>query len=504
MKLSAVLLQEKLGEIISSCHFGKNSEQLNLSRPEFIAEKRTLESGHLYITLAESLPKTHRISIGCCIVCVGEPSPEYFGQGYTVICIRRELDIFDVFNRLGAIFELYDNWERQLLHCINERTPIQRFVDISTSIFENQIYIIDSTLRQLAKSKYGVFSNISRDIIVEDMEKLARLYASAQSISNKEEATILWNEYLQLRVITKALRSHNRFAIAVTLIEANRPFLDSDIVLLDYMSYYVLMAFDYGHTSVNEEESPISLATVLAQLFQEEIVPIERIRSAEHAFGWEPEHLLCLFYVKTPRPEHNFATRIFQCQQMERQFTSAIGTASLGDDYAVIVNISLSVKYNDSISRFDSVMKKYSFVSGMSCEFSDITKVKNYYVQAKYAYYYGSIANPGNTIYKFSDYGLQFMLSHCNGGQDLGYLFPSGLKEMIAHDNLYGTSYLKTLIAYCDCKFNATHAAKRLDIHRTTFLDRLSRICDFLMVDFDNPSDRLHLLMSLELIKTQK
>jgi len=503
MKLSVILLHEKLEEIVISYHYGINSKQLNLSRPEFITEKSPITIGHLYITMSESLPPLNKIPDGCCLVCIGEPAPTYLSQGFSVLCVQNVHGIFDIFNRISSIFEHYDNWERQLLQCISEKTPIQRFIDVSISIFENQMYIVDSTLRQIARSKDVGVSSMTGDIIAEDMENLAKLYASAQSVSDYDDATVIWNEHLKLRVITKTLRSHNRFAIAITLIEANRPFRGSDIVLLDYMSYYVLMAFDYEHTFTSEEESPVSLATVLTQLLREEMVAIEKIEKAQVVFGWKPEHSLCVFYVKTPKPEYNFTTRIYHCQQMERQFTSAIAIASLDENNVVIVNTSLSEKYDDSIARFISVMKNFGFICGMSCEFVGLTKVTDYYSQAKYAYYCGCIINPDNVIHRFTDYGLRFMLSHCSDGQDPEALFPVGLREIIEHDRLYDTQYLKTLIAYCDSKFNATHAANMLFIHRTTFLDRFSRMRDLLNVDFDDPSERLHLLMSLELIKLQ-
>ena len=506
MKLSAVLLRERLEEIVVSCHYGQNSEQLNLDRPEFIVEKSALFGGRLYIAQPERLPAACLIPDGCCLICVGEPELSYIGKGYSVICVREDLDIFGVFNRLSKVYAQYDNWELQMLQCISEKTPIQRFVDVSMCIFENQMYIVDSTLRQLAKSKHDVFPSTLSDSIMEDMENMVKHYASVQSVSDKDDAAMLMNDQLKLRIITKSLRSHDHFAMAVTLVETNRPFRESDVILLDYMSYYVLTSFEFGHTLTDVEENPITLTTVLAQLFRDEEVPVEKIKKAQSVFGWEPEHSLCLFYVKTPKPEHNFATRIYQCRQMERQFTSAIATASVGENYAVIANVSLCEKYNDSILRFTTVLRNFNFACGMSCMFNDLTlvRVTDFYSQAKFAYYNGSSSNPGETIYKFSDYRLQFLLSHCCGEQDSRYLFPDGFKEMAYHDKLFGTSHLKTLTVYCDCKFNATHAAERLNIHRTTFLDRFSRIQDYLRIDFGDPADRLHLLIALELLKTQK
>jgi len=503
MKLSAVLLRERLEDIIVSYHFGEKSEELILSRPEFLPKKSPLKNGQLYIICSENLSVLRHVPMGCCLICTGDSPPEHLGQANTIINIREEFDVFDVFNILNTIFEQYDNWERQLLLCVSEKKPMQRFVDASMHIFENPMYIVDSTLRQLVKSRHNVFSNTPSDVITGDMEKLVLLYASTQSVTDRDEATIMWNDQLKLSVITKALRSHNRFAIAVTLIEANRPFRESDIVLLDYMSYYVLMAFDFGHISTSEEESPVSLATVLTQLLREEIVPVEKVNSAQRAYGWEPDHSYRLLFIKAFKPEHNFATRIYQCRQMERQFTSAIAIASLDENNVVIVNTSLSEKYSDSILLLSTVLKRFDFVSGTSCEFSELTKVTDYYTQAKFAFYYGNLICPGKSIYDFSDYSLQFMLSHCCGGQNPDHLAPAGLKELIENDQMYGTSYLKTLLAYCDSKFNATHAAERLHIHRTTFLDRLLRIQGFLRTDFDDPSDRLHLLMSLELTKLQ-
>lgn len=501
MKLSALLLYEKLEKIVVSYSFGENAKQLNLNRPELFRDNTHLESGHLYIVRAEKLPKDLSVEDGSCIICLGQPLAECTGHGGTIIYLSADLDIFDIFNRLHAIFDCYDDWERRLLQCVNEKTPMQRFIDVSTSIFENPMYIIDSTLKQLAKSRHSAFSQIPFNIIAEDIENLAKFYAGFQCTSSRDDATIQWNDSLKLRVITKALRSHGRFAIALTLIEANHPFRESDIVLLDYMSYYLITAFDFGHTSLSEENSPMSLATVLTQLLKNEPVATEKVHKALNVFEWKVEHSYIVFFAKTPEPEHNFTTRIYQCQMMERQFASAIAIASIDENNAVVANTFLDGKIKESISRFDSVLQRFNFTCGMSCEFNDLRRVFDYYSQAKYACEYGNFTDPGKTIYDFSDYSLQYMLSHCCNGQDPKSLFPAGLKDIITYDQSNGTSYLKTLIAYCDSKFNATHAAEFLHIHRTTFLGRFTRICDFLNIDFDNPSDRLHLLMSLELLR---
>jgi DNA-binding PucR family transcriptional regulator len=71
---------------------------------------------------------------------------------------------------------------------------------------------------------------------------------------------------------------------------------------------------------------------------------------------------------------------------------------------------------------------------------------------------------------------------------------------MREYDKNHNTQYVLTLKTYIDQKFNATHAAKKMFIHRTTLLERLNKISTFINMDLDDPRNCLYLMIALVLL----
>jgi len=62
----------------------------------------------------------------------------------------------------------------------------------------------------------------------------------------------------------------------------------------------------------------------------------------------------------------------------------------------------------------------------------------------------------------------------------------------------------RTLETYYNCKFNAAEAAKQLYIHRTTFFYRLNKIRQIAAIDFDDPGQRLQILLYFALAREEQ
>ena len=70
------------------------------------------------------------------------------------------------------------------------------------------------------------------------------------------------------------------------------------------------------------------------------------------------------------------------------------------------------------------------------------------------------------------------------------------------YDRENQTQYLDTLRVWIAEKYNATHAAAKLYIHRTTFLDRMERIKTLINVNLDDWDTRIHLMLSYKRMDT--
>ncbi len=82
--------------------------------------------------------------------------------------------------------------------------------------------------------------------------------------------------------------------------------------------------------------------------------------------------------------------------------------------------------------------------------------------------------------------------------------FSDGLRRLLAHDAESSTSYLQTLRTYLNHNMNVTRTASALYIHRSTLLERLSRIQRELGEDLENPDVRLRLQILLKALELQE
>lgn len=65
---------------------------------------------------------------------------------------------------------------------------------------------------------------------------------------------------------------------------------------------------------------------------------------------------------------------------------------------------------------------------------------------------------------------------------------------------LKNTEYYKTLYALIFHKYNTSHAANALFIHRTTLISRLTKIFEISNIDLDDYDTRLYLMISFYIL----
>ena len=110
----------------------------------------------------------------------------------------------------------------------------------------------------------------------------------------------------------------------------------------------------------------------------------------------------------------------------------------------------------------------------------------------------GSLIDPDESIYEFQHYALTSMIVNALGDMPIDMLFSEGLRRLAAHDESSQTSYLSTLRMLLDHNMSVTKTARALFVHRSTLLERLSRIERILGEDLSDPDVRLRLQIVLK------
>ncbi len=141
---------------------------------------------------------------------------------------------------------------------------------------------------------------------------------------------------------------------------------------------------------------------------------------------------------------------------------------------------------------------------GISSPFSDLFSARWHYTQGCIALENGSIFDPDETFYFFEEYALEELIINAPGDQPLEMYFSDGLKRLFEHDAQSQTSYIETLRTYLNNNMNVTATADALYIHRSTLLERLSRIKKELWDDLKDPDVQLRLRIILKALEIRE
>ena len=130
-------------------------------------------------------------------------------------------------------------------------------------------------------------------------------------------------------------------------------------------------------------------------------------------------------------------------------------------------------------------------ICGVSHPFPDLHESAYAYYQASSALDTGTGIAPGGSIYRFEDYILPLLLRNATADIPARYFYIEGLSRLAAHDACAPVSYLDTLKNYLDSSMSIAETARKMNLHRSSLIDRLNRITQILDCDLTDPNQRL-------------
>jgi hypothetical protein len=145
------------------------------------------------------------------------------------------------------------------------------------------------------------------------------------------------------------------------------------------------------------------------------------------------------------------------------------------------------------------IVREFNCKAGVSDPFSNFLDQRQGCIQAGAALRLGQKRDPHVWVYRFADYKPEYMVERMTGELAGDCLIHPAVLALRGHDRRYGTSFVKTLREFINARYNLTATAKNLYVHRTTLIRRLEKIQDLTAIDFENPRERFHLAVSLEL-----
>lgn len=151
--------------------------------------------------------------------------------------------------------------------------------------------------------------------------------------------------------------------------------------------------------------------------------------------------------------------------------------------------------------KISSMCRQYGLYAGMGNCFSNILELPDYYKQALRSIELGVLKDADPNLFCYRDNYMNHLSSVFSQKESLDAFCNTKLKTLLEHDRLKKTNYAETLYTYLTCERNIAATAKALFMHRNTLVYRLKKINELVEIDYEDFSERQHIILSYELCR---
>jgi len=260
--------------------------------------------------------------------------------------------------------------------------------------------------------------------------------------------------------------------------------------------YQKYQSFDLKEVALNSLREP------LGQLLRNDQNAIEQWQKAALENGWKnTDHLQLIQFRSNTRYSKNVYTD-YLSTEIENQWQSCV-CLNFQERLLMLINLDQfkSADDKDFYRQLPYFLRESLLVAGLSRVFLDMADFRATYQQTEIALDFGTRNQPMFWIYKFDDYAFSYLLKSSPGSFERHQICSEKLLALRQHDANKHTEYYQTLLVYFDCRLNAAAAAKKLFIHRSSFLNRLERMQQLFKIDFDSNDELLYLGLSLLILE---
>lgn len=505
MHLNADIVFDKLPVELSAKMSGTKVLDLSLGRPRlYEGGGAPFEANQLYLVDANRIPQRAGVGRGCVIVCIGNsPLLERYRKRCCVITTSDDADFYQTFNALQTIFDFYDAWVDDLQSIVDDDANVQHLLERSEEVLGNPLYVIDEDFRMLGIA--GISAELSTDPLLKPSDAGSlRLGAFDQFLEN-HELSMEEREPLVISLLDQTTLNYNlideeAYRGCVTVHYTHRSFRPSDKPLIKVLGRAVLNAI--SKHSLRSPESPGSLRQALQGLVEER--PLDSIERGVILGANKGERYVCMRMKRSSRLEQlplgyvrNAVESAFpRSVVFEHRKNSIVAVLRIGDMDSGAYRQAIA----EGVAPFVGSME---MKAGISNPYDDLRSVRSLYLQADAALDMGVLFAPSDSLYFFNDYALPEMVMDMASVHQIDTLLDEGLRKLIEHDANSSTSYVSTLQSFLNNESSVAKTAAELYVHRSTLMERLSRIKRDLSIDLDDSDERLRLQILLKALQVR-
>ncbi len=414
---------------------------------------------------------------------------------------------------LTALYDRLEDWDEQLDGCSFDMDGVQRMLEISSERMGGSFGLIDESYNLPAYTRdMGVLLGLGRAVSTSrpDDASIAGLaddpqitaVRSARGVQLYENASAGEGGISLYRNMFRPGESayYNR------LLYFRHPdrYTAADRFMLEHLARRIERITEHLPTF----SVPVSQYEALKQHIRRMPYPEYRetadVSAALALIGWQREDSFRFFIFRSLYSQRDAGITDYILRRLERLIPGSCGTVD-GERILLVQN---TRRAGGSLGELRPVLAEFlrenMYKAGVSDEIFSFSRLRGAYRQAAAAMALGEERDPMFWYYLFENYLSDYLIRKASEDIPPAMLTLPAVALLLRHDETRGTHFAETLRVFSAENFNATHAARRLYIHRTSFQDRMDRIRALTGLDPEDEETRFLLQFSFRLLESRR
>lgn len=226
-------------------------------------------------------------------------------------------------------------------------------------------------------------------------------------------------------------------------------------------------------------------------------------RQAERKLGFQEGDRFCLVAFQAQSPENNNEKLTsVMADHLEGLWPGSVGLLVEGQLFVLVDLTEYSRRmerpFRQALAYF---LRESLLLAGVSREFVQWNNLFSAARQAEIALELGRQQDPTYWYFCFDDYAFLYLLNQCRKEFSPEQVAAGAILQLMRYDGENGTELNRSLRIYLECAYNAVHAARQLNVARSTFLKRLERIRELTGLNLEDFAQREYLQLSYFLLQ---
>lgn len=440
---------------------------------------------------------------GCSLLCIGEIVAETTKDSNDMIFFEEHINPIKLSNQLQVIYSQFSEWETMLSDLSNTTKNLGYLLNTSAALMKMELFIVDSEYNYVAYTENFLAHNESWTGVgprppLDSVNSLLFDNSFAETFEKtdvfeypsfiKDEIFLCYNIFYEGKYTARLLAQFPGLKPS-----------QGDFKLVQHVGKAITRIYKRYYNSLEDYSDHIQFRNTLKKMISGSIPNTESPKKLLVYRNWKQTNTFQIIKFQLRLKNSTGISLEYFCSQIENAFSECCAV-KLPEGVFCIRNLTLGESAPVFLGKLPYFLRENVCKAGISNEFSYFYDLYTYCLEADKALDIGERTDNMRWYFHFQDYAFAYIKDQCALELPINQICHQAVKRLMEYDKQEDAELYITLKTFFEEKYNGSHTADKLCIHRTTFFYRLKKIETLTGINLDDFYERSYLMFSFSLM----